>query len=107
QQARIWTAFDQRGGSQAIHATIRELAEQDPELFFTEALALLESTPAPHICQNLYPTLLDCPPFLVQVNRPDPFSRDQVIEVWRNSTRTSTRLDIRLARLVPGRSEDQ
>ena len=107
QQARIWTAFDQRGGSQAIHATIRDLAEQDPELFFTAALALLESAPDPHICPNLYPALLDCPPFLIQLIRPDRFSRDQVIETCRNFIRIYTRLDIRLARLAPGRSEDQ
>ena len=107
QQARIWTAFDQRGGSQAIHATIRELAEQDPELFFTAALALLESAPDPHIWPNLFPTLLDCPPFLIQLIRPDRFSRDQVIETCRNFIKIYPRLDIRLARLVPGRSEDR
>src|ERR1017187_7265238 len=47
------------------------------------------------------------PPFLIQLIRPDRFSRDQVTETCRNFIKIYTRLDIRVARLVPGRSEDQ
>jgi len=107
QQARIWTAFDQRGGRQAINASILALAEQDPELFFTAALALLESVSDPHVSRKHYLTLLDCPLFLIQLISPDRFSFDQVLETCRRFIKIDTRFDIRLARLAPGRSEDK
>ena len=102
--ARIRKVFEQR---RAVRATIRQIAEQDPGLFFPVALALLESAPDPKTYPNLYPALLDYPEFLIQLIRPDRFSRDRAVEAFRDFIKFDKRLDIRMARLVPGRNEDK
>jgi len=105
--ARIQEVFHRRGANASVRAAVREIAQDDPGSFFAAALAVLESAPDPRRYPHLYATLLDCPQFLIELMRPDRYRRDQLLEACRNFIKMDTRLDIRLARLVPGRSEDR
>lgn len=90
----------------AIRATVGQMADEDPELFFAAALDLLESEPDPRLFPSLHSTVFDCPQFLIRLMSPERFGRDRVLETCRRFLNFDTRLDIRIARLVPGRSED-
>ncbi|MBV9745286.1 MAG: hypothetical protein JO099_16110, partial [Acidobacteriia bacterium] len=86
--------------------TLREVAARNPELFVVAAISLLESIKSPPTRSRLYAKLSECPEFLLQLIYPDQFSRAQFLEICRVLKRIDDRLDIKLARLLPGRHAD-
>ncbi len=95
------------GRIQASKASIRDLAAGSPEGFFAAAMSLLESLQEPLARQSLYAHLLECPEFLVQLTRPDRFSRAELVVVCRELMAIDGLLDVRLAHLAPGRQDDK
>ena len=102
----ILSAIHQPVGSVNGRTALAELAGQNGELFFEAAFALLEEMPDSAERTAMYGKLCDCPEFLIQLTRPDRFSRTQLLELCRNFIRFDKRLDVRLADLLPHRYEN-
>jgi HEAT repeat protein len=92
-----------------MHAqsALRKASSADPELFFQAGYRLLESMPDSLERTRVCNGLLGCPQFLVELIRKDRFSLPKLIQICRSLAAIDTRLDIRLARLLPGRLEDR
>jgi HEAT repeats len=87
-------------------ASIRALAAASPEEFIAAALAMLESKSDRGDQHRIYTSLLECPEFLLQLFLSDQFDRSRLLEVCRGLKEIDDLLDVRLARLAPGRHED-
>jgi hypothetical protein len=92
--------------SRGTSVSISDLASSKPEVFFAAAVWLLDRETTPGGRQNPYACLLDRPEFLLQLIRPDRFSRPQMLDVCRRLKRIDDALDVRLASLLPGRNVD-
>jgi hypothetical protein len=92
-----------------MHAqsALRQASRSDPELFFQAGYRLLESMSDSPERVRACNGLLGCPVFLLELTRKDRFSLPKLIQICRNLAAIDTRLDIRLARLLPGRLEDR
>ena len=89
-----------RGGGEAIRAK----AVEAPERICSAALAVLEGAQtAEEARQWLYGQLVECREFLLELVRPDRMSRQELAELCRKWMTTDGQLDVRLARLTPGR----
>lgn len=86
--------------------SISDLASSKPEVFFGAAVWLLGRETAPGGRQSPYACLLERPEFLLQLIRPDRFSRPQLLDMCRRLKKIDDALDVRLAGLLPGRSVD-
>jgi hypothetical protein len=87
-------------------ARVRDLAAAGPEEFVAAALAMLESKADRGDQHRIYMSLLECPEFLLQLFLSDQFDRSRLLEVCRCLKEIDDLLDVRLARLVPGRHEN-
>jgi HEAT repeat protein len=87
-------------------ASVRALAAASPEEFIAAALAMLESKSDRGDQHRIYTSLLECPEFLLQLFLSDQFDRSRLLEVCRGLKEIDDLLDVRLARLAPGRYED-
>jgi hypothetical protein len=105
-QASLKSVLVRRGDDRLESTTFRDAASRMPDAFFSAAFALLASETDPTLRRRLYTRLLDCPEFLIQLTRPDRFSREELLEVCRDFMRIDSQLDIRLARLAPSRQQD-
>jgi hypothetical protein len=77
-------------------------------MFCSAGLAMLESETDSGERRRLYAELLECPEFLVEMANPDRFDRKQFLEVCRwLKDNVDDFLDLRLARLTPGRHGDE
>lgn len=87
---------------------LRDAAEHSPGWFFCAGLTILESEMNSSERRRLYTELLECPEFLRELANPDRFDRKQFLEVcrWLKSN-VDDFLDLRLARLTPGRHADE
>lgn len=87
---------------------LRDAAEHSPAQFFCAGLAILESEMDSRERRGLYMELLECPEFLRELANPDRFDRKQFLEVCRwLKDNVDDFLDLRLARLTPGRHGDE
>ena len=103
----ILSAVHQPVGSVNGRTALAQLAAQDCELFFEAAFELLENMPDSSAeCATAYCKLCDCPAFLIQLTRPDRFSKSKLLEICRHFIKFDKRLDVRLADLLPHRYED-
>jgi HEAT repeats len=91
-----------------IRHALRDAAERSPERFFWAGLAMLESETDSAERHRLYTELLECPEFLKELANPDRFDRKQFLGVcrWLKDS-VDDFLDLRLARLTPGRHDDE
>ena len=85
---------------------IRTIAAENPEEFIAAALAMLESKSNPGDQHRLYLGLLEGPEFLLLLLQSDRFDRSRLLEVCRGLKEIDDLLDVRLARLAPGRHEN-
>ena len=102
-EAALQGILARRGRAGGLCDAIRQMAEKEPEPFCSAAISLLGSETDPEARRWLYNQLVECPEFLVQLTRPDRFNRSQLLEVCRNLMTIDSLLDVRLARLTPGR----
>jgi HEAT repeat protein len=87
---------------------LRDAAEQSPEWFFCAGLAMLESETDSAERRRVYTEFLECPEFLKELANPDRFDRKQFVEVCRwLKDNIDDFLDLRLARMTPGRHDDE
>lgn len=86
-------------------ATISQIAATSPEEFVAAGLAILESKVDPGE-RILHKRLLECPEFLLQLFLSERFDRTRLLEICRSLKELDDLLDIRLARLAPGRHAD-
>ena len=87
-------------------ATISQIAAASPEEFVAAGLAMLESKVDPGERCILRKRLLECPEFLLQLFLSKRFDRTRLLEICRSLKELDDLLDIRLARLAPGRHVD-
>ncbi len=85
---------------------IRDLASDNPGLFFSAGLSLLRSEQNSDTRRTLYARLVDYPEFLSQLARPEQLSREDAVEVSREFMCIDAFFDMRLARLIP-RGQDE
>jgi hypothetical protein len=89
------------------HSRVRDIAARSPKLFLAVALSMLESIPLAEARRKLYMQFVACPEFLLEIVHPDRFSRTQLIAVCQELKQIDDFLDLRLARLAPGRYADE
>jgi hypothetical protein len=87
-------------------STFHDIAARSPQLFLPAAISLLESESQPVGRRRLYLQLMECPEFLIQLVQPEWFSQQQFLKVCQALKQIDDLLDLRLARLVPGRHAD-
>lgn len=104
-QCTLIRVLNQYGRVRASNVTVHHVAAGSPELFFAAALSLLDLQLDPLVRQGLLTHLLECPDFLIQLIRPDRFSRERLVEICRRLMKIDPLLDVRLARLTPHRFE--
>jgi HEAT repeats len=90
-----------------VRSAIRDMAARSPKLFLAAALSMLESTSLAGDRRKLYMQFVECPEFLLELVHPDRLSRTQLIAVCQELKQIDDFLDLRLARLVPGRHADE
>jgi hypothetical protein len=105
-RALLRPALDQALGEQAAEAAIRSIALAGPALFFDVALSILESQPNAPCARRVYARLFGCPEFLIELVRPGRFSDSELVRRCTEWIEIDSFLDVRLARLAPGRNED-
>ena len=93
------------GGISAQEA-IRELAEPNPALFFEIGVSVLESLRESPARAKAYVRLLECQEFLRELIRPGRYSDKELKRLCASWVKIDGLLDLRLARLIPGRDED-
>jgi hypothetical protein len=103
----IRTTLHQPAGSSVVQTGLYHLAIKTPEVFFQAAMSLLEATANSSEATNVYPRLLACPEFLIELTRPQRFSHAKLLAMCVSFIRIATRLDIFLADLLPHRFEDK
>jgi hypothetical protein len=98
--------LDRYGLTDAAPEMLQGLAERDPHLFFTAGIArlALEGGPPGHRRRSL--RLFDAPAFLLELVRSHYFSDGELKEFCAKYVREDTLLDVKLARLMPGRRSD-
>jgi len=90
-----------------VRAAFNDTSVSDPELFFQAACRFLESVADSPQRAKAYTSVLGCPEFLIELTRKGRFSLPKLVEICRDFAAIDKRLDIRLANLLPGRSEDR
>ena len=93
-------------GSAHAQTVLDEAAAADRELFFQAGFNLLESVADSPEAPKAYRGLLEYPPFLIELTRKDRFSHAKLVRICRKLAVIEKRLDVQLARLLPGRWED-
>jgi HEAT repeats len=84
----------------------QDIAARSPQLLLPAAISLLYSESHPVGRRRLYLQLMECPEFLLQLVQPEWFSQQQFLKVCQALKEIDDLLDLRLARLVPGRRAD-
>jgi len=82
------------------------LAGRDPQLFFTASMARLNLVGGPPGFRKRSLRLLDSPAFLLELVRSEPFSTAKLTDFCARFVLEDSLLDVKLARLMPGRQSD-
>jgi hypothetical protein len=104
-RALLRPVLDQPLGEQAAEAAIREIAAADPAVSFDAGLSILDSQ-SEACAPRVYARLFGCPEFLTELVRTGRFSNNELFERCSEWIKIDRFLDVRLARLTPGRHED-
>jgi HEAT repeats len=94
--------LDKRSSTGSIHA----IAVESPEEFVAAALAMLEIKSDRADQQRLNMGLVESSEFLILLLRSGQFDRPRLLEVCRGLKEIDDLVDVRLARLAPGRHEN-
>jgi hypothetical protein len=93
-------------GGQSAQQAIREMVAPDPALFFECGMAVLQLLRESPAKARAYARLFDCPEFLLELFRPGRYDDVQLSDHCAAWIKIDGFLDVRLARLAPGRHED-
>ncbi len=103
-KAAIEKAFHSREKMHDIDKALGRLASSAPGSFFTAALSLLGSTADPAERRRIYNGVSGCSEFWVELLQADRFNRLQLRDIGRFLMTVEELVDVRLARLLPGRT---
>ena len=98
--------LDRFGLTDAALEMLASLAAPDPDSFFAAGLARLELKGGSLAHRKRSLRLLDAPAFLLELVRSPVFSADRLKEFCHELIREDSLLDVKLARLLPGRRQD-
>ena len=93
----------QYGQGRGAGEAIRAMAAGDPKRLCTALLSVLKKEGNAGKRQWLYGQLVACPALLIQLMDPSRMSRKELAELCRNWMAWDNQVDLRLARLTPGR----
>ncbi len=85
----------------------QDTAACEPELFFQASCQFLDSVAESPQRNRAYLSVLGCPAFLIELTRKERYSLPRLTELCRQFAAVDKRFDIRLANLLPGRTEDR
>jgi hypothetical protein len=107
-RALLWSALTETTLSEhAAQRTILEIAAPNPALFFDIGISVLESQPDSPRRPKSYARLMECREFLKELIRIGRYSDTEFQRLCSAWIKIDGFLDVRLARLLPGRHEDQ
>lgn len=86
-----------------LATALQPLAARAPDSFFAAALSLFGSTVDVRARRRLYDAVAECPQFWVELLRTGRFDRFALLDVCRFLMTIEDLLDVRLARMLPGR----
>ena len=86
-----------------LAAALQPLAARAPDSFFAAAVSLLGSMVDVQARRRLYDAVAECPQFWLELLRPGRFDRFALLNVCRFLMTIEDVLDVRLARMLPGR----
>lgn len=104
-EATLKDALD-RQDKIAVRNTIRATAARRPEALFGAAIDLLDSGTGCGSHRTLLACLVECPSFLAELTDPEKFCPAQFLAICRRLKEIDDLIDVKLARLMPGRHED-
>jgi hypothetical protein len=93
-------------GGNSAQLAIREMAVLDPVLFFEIGVSVLEHLKEGPHRPRAYARLFDCPEFLKELVRVGRYTDAELKELCATWIKIDAFLDVRLARLTPGRHDD-
>jgi hypothetical protein len=105
-QAALDNALDQFSRNSLAPLALHGLAAAEPDLFFAAVRDRLQAQPGAPSDGKRNLRLLDVPEFLVQLVSPARLSREELLEFCQRLIREDPLLDVKLARLLPGRQAD-
>jgi hypothetical protein len=94
------------GLTDAAPEMLQELATHAPQLFFAAGISRLELERGTPLYRKRSLRLLDAPAFLLELVRPERFSIRELTDFCAKYVREDPLLDVKLARLMPGRRCD-
>lgn len=103
-QVSLRSAFQLIDGNP--RALIEDAIESDPEIFFQAGFHLLQSTPPCPERGRIFAGILGQPAFLLALIRRGRFPVRELCRICKKFSTIDRYLDLRLARLLPGRWED-
>src|ERR1035441_6684084 len=106
-QFTIRSAVNEPRGSALARSGLKDVAARDHELFFEAALGILDEIEDQRKRALACTRVCERPEFLLQLIRPDRFSRPKLVELCVELFKHDKNLDLRLAHLLPHRYEDQ
>ena len=101
-RAALDSTLDRFGQNDLAQQFLQCIAAKEPDLFFAAAMDRLRAASAPGQ-GKLSLRLLDLPEFLLQLVSPERLSRQELVEVCQQLMQHEPLLDVKLARLLPGR----
>ena len=102
-KAALEKAFAAAGKTGNIAAALQTLAARASDSFFAAALSLLSTVEDVPARRRLYNAIAECPQFWIELLRAGRFDRFALRDVCRFLITIEDLLDVRLARLLPGR----
>lgn len=94
------------GATDVAPKMLQDLAEEDPRLFFEAGVARLGLEGGAPAQRKRSLRLFDVPDFLLELVRSDFFSNNDLKDFCARHIREDSLLDVKLARLMPGRQSD-
>ncbi|MBZ5580427.1 MAG: HEAT repeat domain-containing protein [Acidobacteriia bacterium] len=104
--AWLQATVQERGQNRSAGLAVRQKAAQAPDRLCAAALAVLEEGCDEHSRRWLYTQLTEGPEFLQELMNPQHLERAQLVAVCRGLLNLDAQLDVRLARMLPGREEN-
>ena len=101
-RAALETTLAQFGHTDLGPQLLQRVAVKEPDLFFASAMDILREESAPDQGKRQM-RLLDVPAFLRQLASPQRLSREELLEFCQRLVEKDPLLDVKLARLLPGR----
>lgn len=104
-RAALWGALTRAPAGNTPYHSIREIAAADPRLCFDVALSILDSLVEAPLRARACARLFEYPEILLELLREGRYSDEELHQRCAEWIRCDQFLDLRLARLIPGRNE--